>query len=161
DRRRPARSTGSNAMSFPERPQLHPFLQAVQDHSDPRFVILWDRLNTGTGPQRVTQLEFHCLRLFDGRRTLREVQAEMMPAAGGRLLPLELFPTLVQKLDEARFLDGPRFREALAGPVREPACIGCYSGNPETLRQQLRRLFTDPGGPGLPREPQPDGRLRA
>jgi AmmeMemoRadiSam system protein B len=85
----------------------------------------------------------------------------MVRAAGGRLLPLELFTALVQKLDDARFLDGPRFREALAGPVREPSCIGCYSGNPDTLRQQLRHLFTDARGPGLPREPRPDGRLRA
>jgi AmmeMemoRadiSam system protein B len=148
-------------MPLPERPQLHPFLGAAPDNGDPRFVILWDRLNTGNGPQRITLLEFHCLQLFDGRRTLREIQAEMVRAAGGRLLPLDLFTTLVQKLDDARFLDGPRFREALAGPVREPSCIGCYSGNPDTLRRQLRRLFTDARGPGLPREPQPDGRLRA
>jgi AmmeMemoRadiSam system protein B len=148
-------------MPLPERPQLHPFLGATPDNGDPRFVILWDRLNTGNGLQRVTLLEFHCLQLFDGRRTLREIQAEMMRAAGGRLLPLELFTALVQKLDDARFLDGPRFREALAEPVRQPTCIGCYSGNPNTLRQQLRQLFTEARGPGLPREPQPNGRLRA
>src|SRR5262249_15897678 len=32
---------------------------------------------------------------------------------------------------------------------------------PDGLRRQLRRLFTAENGPGLPREPQPDGRLRA
>src|SRR5947209_2135655 len=106
-------------MPLPQRPQLHPFLAVAPDNGDPRFVILWDRLNTGIGPQRVTLLEFHCLQLFDGRRTLREIQAEMMRAAEGRLLPLDLFTALVQKLDDARFLDGPRFREALAEPVRE------------------------------------------
>src|SRR5437762_857785 len=82
------------------------------------------RINSASFPQRITQLEFDCLQLFDGRRTLREIQAEMMRAAGGRLLPLDLFTALVQKLDDARFLDGPRFRAALAGPVREPSCIG-------------------------------------
>jgi AmmeMemoRadiSam system protein B len=148
-------------MPPPERPQLHPFLAASQDNSDPRFVILWDRLHSDRGPERITLLEYHCLQLFDGQRTLRDIQAEMMRAAGGRLLPLELFTALVQKLDDARFLDGPRFREALADPVREPSCLGCYSSNPSTLRLQLRRLFTDARGPGLPRKTQPDGRLRA
>jgi hypothetical protein len=68
---------------------------------------------------------------------------------------------LVQKLDEAMLLDGPRLRDLLASPVREPACVSCYSGNPDLLRRQLRLLFTGPGGPGLPGEARPDGRLRA
>src|SRR2546423_1682499 len=32
---------------------------------------------------------------------------------------------------------------------------------PDDLRHQLRRLFTGPGGPGLPGDVRPDGRLRA
>jgi AmmeMemoRadiSam system protein B len=52
------------------------------------------------------------------------------------------------------------------GPVRKPACIGCYNADPNILTTQLRVLFTAPGGPGLPSErpgsPRPDGtRLRA
>jgi AmmeMemoRadiSam system protein B len=106
-------------------------------------------------------LEFACLQLFDGRRTLRDVQAEAMRQAGGQLLPLERVNALVRRMEEALFLDGPRFRERLSAPIREPSCIGCYEADPDALRRQLHRLFTGPGGPGRPAEPKPDGRLRA
>jgi AmmeMemoRadiSam system protein B len=105
--------------------------------------------------------EFRWVELFNGQRTLREIQTEAMRLAGGELLPLDLFTRLVQRLDDALFLDGPRFREATQQAVREPHCIGCYESEPEALRRQLDRLFTEPRGPGLPSPPRPDGRLRA
>lgn len=45
--------------------------------------------------------------------------------------------------------------------VREPSCLGCYEPEPGALRRQLQRLFMGRGGPGLPRDVQPDGKLRA
>jgi AmmeMemoRadiSam system protein B len=99
--------------------------------------------------------------MFDGRRTLRDVQAEAMQLAGGQLIPLALFEQLVERLESALFLDSPQFRESVNGPVREPSCIGCYDGDPEALRRQLRKLFTAKDGPGLPQEKKPDGNLRA
>jgi AmmeMemoRadiSam system protein B len=81
---------------------------------------------------------------------------------GGQWVPLEQLITLVQRLDDALFLDSPRLRAFLAqNPIREPVCIGCYEAEPEALRRQLTGLFTRPGGPGLPRNVAPDGRLRA
>jgi len=56
---------------------------------------------------------------------------------------------LVEKLDAALFLHGPRFQERLNHPVREPACIGTYPSEPEAIRRQLESLFTGPKGPGL------------
>jgi hypothetical protein len=144
-----------------ERPRLRPFLAAARDDSDPRYVFIWDRLNLADGPRRVTVREFTWVQLCDGRRTVRDIQLEAMRQAGGQLLPFELFLGLVEQLDEALFLDSPRFRARLADPVREPACLGCYEAEPEALRRQLARLFTGPTGPGLPGEPRPDGRLRA
>jgi AmmeMemoRadiSam system protein B len=140
-------------MPLPERPQLHPYIRWEQDWSDPRFVFLVNRAGVGPGPLRMPVELFCWLQLFDGRRTLRDIQAEAMRQADGRLLPLELFNVLVQKLDEAMLLDGPRLRELLASPVREPACVGSYAGNPDVLRRQLHALFTGPGGPGLPSPP--------
>jgi len=84
-----------------------------------------------------------------------------MQQLNGQLLPFELFTGLVQKLDEAFFLESPRFRDRLTSPVREPACIGCYEADPMALREQLTGLFRNDGGPGLPQPRQPDGRLRA
>jgi AmmeMemoRadiSam system protein B len=148
-------------MPIPERPQLHPYVRWEKDWTDPRYLVLWNRSGLGNGPLRVSSEVYFWLQLFDGRRTLRDVQAEAIRQAGGELLPLEVFTDLVEKLDEAMLLDGPRFRERLASPVREPSCIGCYPGDPDALRRQLRRLFTGPDGPGLPGTPRPDGRLRA
>jgi hypothetical protein len=84
-----------------------------------------------------------------------------MRSLGGQLLPFDLFVSLSHRLEEALFLDGPKYRERLASPVREPSCIGCYEGDPDRLRRQLHHLFTGPGGPGLPAPRKPDGQLRA
>jgi AmmeMemoRadiSam system protein B len=148
-------------MPIPERPQLHPYLRWEKDWSEPGYLVLWNRSGLGNGPLRVSTEVYLWLQLFDGRRTLHEIQAEAIRQAGGELLPFEVFTSLVEKLDEAMLLDGPEFRQVLASPVREPSCIGCYPGHPDALRRQLRKLFTGPGGPGLPGEPRPDGRLRA
>src|SRR5207248_1205161 len=86
---------------------------------------------------------------------------EVMRQSGGELIPLETFTRLIDRLDQALLLDGPRFRAVADNPVREPRCIGCYEGEPAALRRQLEGLFTGPKGPGLPRAGKPDGRLRA
>lgn len=144
-----------------ERPRLRPGLAAAQDQNDPRYVLVWDELRLSARIQRLSLLEFAWVRMFNGRRTLRDMQIEAMQQVNGQLLTLDLFTNLVDKLDEALFLESPRFRQCLAGPVREPSCLGCYAAEPEALRRQLRQLFTDPRGPGLPRAQRPDGQLRA
>jgi hypothetical protein len=68
---------------------------------------------------------------------------------------------LAQRLEEALFLDGPRFRAQLEGPIREPSCLGAYEAEPAALRRQLTDLFMGPRGPGLPGESRPGSRLRA
>jgi AmmeMemoRadiSam system protein B len=142
-------------------PRLRPGLAAAKDSSDPRFVFLWDQLRLNHEPQRLTIVEFMWVQMLDGRRTLREIQCEAMKRTGGELLPLEWLVALIAKLDQALFLDSPRFREYVDNPVREPTCIGCYESEPEALRKQLTDLFTDSHGPGLPGATTPDGRLRA
>jgi AmmeMemoRadiSam system protein B len=148
-------------MPIPERPRLHPYIRWDRDGSDPRYLVLSNRSGLGAGPLRVSPEVYFWLQMFDGSRTLREIQAEAIRRAGGELLPFDLFTGLVEKLHESMLLDGPELRELLASPVREPSCIGCYPGDPDALRRQLRRLFTGPGGPGLPAETRPGGRLRA
>jgi AmmeMemoRadiSam system protein B len=140
-------------------PRLRPGL-AVEPDDDPRFVLLWDRLRLVPHALRLSRVELLALRAFDGQRTLREIQTETVLQAG-TILPRDLFTNLVARLDTALFLDSPAFRTRLNDPIREPACIGCYAGEAAPLREQLRAQFTDPRGPGLPREGAPTGTLRA
>jgi MEMO1 family protein len=147
-------------MSITERPRLRHGLAAAQDSDDPRFVFLWDQLRLSDRHQRLTRLEFDWVQLFDGRRTLRDIQSEAMRQTGGNLVPINVLTALAERLEAALFLDGPRFRERIAAQVREPSCIGCYEADPDALRRQIQRLFTGPNGPGLPSPPRPNGRLR-
>jgi AmmeMemoRadiSam system protein B len=152
-------------MSVPERPQLRPSLAAAPEDREGRHFVIWDQLRLVDGALRVTAYELEWLQRFDGRHTLRDVQAEAMRQLGGQLVPLDVFNRLAARLDEALLLDGPRYRarlEALrADPVRPPSCVGVYDADPEEARRQLAGLFTGPGGPGLPGKPRPDDRLRA
>lgn len=148
-------------MPVVECPQLRPYLTAeAEDRFGRRFVV-YDRLRLSDRALRITGVELEWLKLFDGKRTLRDIQAEVMRQLGGELVPLEMLQRLAERFDEAMFLDGPRFRAAADDPIRRPACIGCYAGEPEPLREQMRSLFTRPDGPGLPGEPRPDGKLKA
>lgn len=148
-------------MPVPERPQLRPHLAASpEDRSGQRFV-LFDQLRLSNGVVRLGLLELAWVQLFDGKRTLREIQAEAMREVGGQLIPLEVFDRLASVLDEALFLDSPRFRERVDAPVRPPSCLGSYEPEPGPLRRQLERLFKGKNGPGLPVAREPDGKLRA
>ena len=97
---------------------------------------------------------FALLQLFDGQRTLRDIQAEIMRQSGGELPPLDSLTDIVQTMEEGLLLDGPHFQERLASPVREPACLGCYEAEPSALRRQLDDIFLSPGGPGMPGTPE-------
>jgi AmmeMemoRadiSam system protein B len=144
-----------------EYPCLRQGLEAIQDEGDPDHIYLCDRLRLSHRPQRLSWREFSWIQMFNGRRTLREIQAEAIRQVHGELLTIDLFTTLVEKLDAALLLDTPRFRERLESPVREPACLGCYEAEPAALSHQLEALFTHPRGPGLPRKRRSDGKLRA
>lgn len=142
-------------------PRLRPYVEPAQDHRDPDHVYLVDRLGLIAEPVRLTVQEYFWLRLFDGRRSLQEIQVEAIGQAGGQLLPLERFARLAMRLNDALLLDGPSFRRLVDNPVRAPRCIGCYDGEPCALRRQIDRLFTGPQGPGLPKPPATRGDLVA
>jgi MEMO1 family protein len=148
-------------MPVMESPQLRPYLTAAPEDAQGRRFVVYDRLRLSERAVRVTSVELEWLQLFDGKRSLRDIQAEVMRQLGGQLVPLENLQLLAERLDDALFLDGPRFRAAAEDPIRRPSCIGCYEGEPEPLRNQMKQLFTRPDGPGLPGEPRPDGKLRA
>ncbi|MBY0512532.1 MAG: AmmeMemoRadiSam system protein B [Gemmataceae bacterium] len=141
------------------RPRLRPGLSAEPAGDG---VVLLDRLRVGQVVQ-VSPFGLEVVKRFDGRRTIQEIQLELIRLTGGQFVPLDAITRLAAGLDQALLLDTPRFRDRIGGPVRKPSCIGCYDGDPTKLRAQLTGLFTAPGGPGLPNfDTKPTGnRLRA
>lgn len=148
-------------MSVPERPQIRQNLALAPEDANRVHFMVWDPLRVSTAVLKVTTLQLEWLRLFDGQRTLREIQAAAMQGIGGYLIPLEIFERLAVDLDQALFLDSPRYRERVASPVRPSICVNHLEDEPGGLRGVVEELFTRQGGPGLPGEPQPDGSLRA
>jgi AmmeMemoRadiSam system protein B len=94
--------------------------------------------------------------LFDGQRSLVEVQGEVMRRRGTLVTQAEL-EGLVEALDRNLFLDSPRLIEERtrqgeafrASPVRAAFHAGkAYAGDPDKLAESLAGYLADPGGPG-------------
>src|SRR5438128_10995895 len=133
-----------------DRPRLRPGLAAARDDRDPHSVVIFDQFRLTRQLLRLSPREFTWLQWLDGSNTVRDVQVAAMRESGGTLGPIEPLLALVEKLDTALFLDGPRFDAYLTGPIREPSCLGCYPEVPDELRRKLSGYFTAEHGPGLP-----------
>jgi MEMO1 family protein len=148
-------------MSVLERPRLRSHLAAAPENRDRAHYLVWDQLRLSSAVLKLTAVQMQWLLLFDGDRSLGDIQAEAIRQMGGYLIPLEVFERMAGDLDRALFLDGPQFRERADDPVRKPCCVHQYETLPGGLRGVVEDLFTRAGGPGLPGEPKPDDRLRA
>ncbi len=145
------------------RPQLRRGLAAAPNGS-PDSVALFDPNRYTPSVVALDRRQLEWVQLFTGQRTLREVQLEAVSRGGGVLVTIDEVTALAAELDEALLLDGDTLRDYLTGPLRRPSCVGVYPDEPDAIRERLRQLFTDPGGPGLPQPnaaPSPHGRLRA
>jgi AmmeMemoRadiSam system protein B len=120
-----------------------------------------DRLGLAPTHERLTHDEFAVLDYFDGQHTVRDIHMRAAREVGLGSVTLEQLGRLIERLEQGLYLDTARFRAVANGKVRPPRCIGCYEGEPRALREQVRGLFTQRRGPGLPRRPAPDGKLRA
>jgi AmmeMemoRadiSam system protein B len=148
-------------MPAPERPQLRTHLAAAPEDSTGRTFILGDELRLSEFMVRLSAYELEWVQLLNGKRTLRDLQMEIMKRSDGVLVPMDYLTRVVEVLDEALLLDSPRFQARFDGPVRRPSCIGAYPGEPEALRRLLRSLFVGSGGSGRPGTPGGKNDLRA
>jgi AmmeMemoRadiSam system protein B len=148
-------------MSRQDRPRLRPGLGAEIDRSTGQHVIVYDQLRLSRSYLRLNVLQFEAVKLFDGTRTLLDVQMRLMRLAGGQVVPLQIIEQLAGVLDEAMFLDSPRYRAAVDAPIRPPVCVGVYDEDPQALREQFRDLFDHPRSSGHPNESRDDGKVRA
>src|SRR5574342_750137 len=107
--------------------------------------------------------------LFDGEHSVAETHRLVSARHGEQAPGLEDIAGLATRLDDAGFLDSPRFTERrrrieetwLASPFRPAAHAGgAYAADADALRSQIDGFFVHPEGPGLPKGAAPSRRLR-
>ena len=98
--------------------------------------------------------------LFDGEHSIAQMR-EILRVRHGEAPSVEQIGHLVTSLDEAGFLAGERFEarrqgieEAFRRSEVRPAAHagGAYAGDATALAGQIDGFFTEPGGPGRPRD---------
>ena len=94
--------------------------------------------------------------LFDGDHAIDEIRDIVAARHGGGLSAADVV-AVAERLDEAGFLDSPRFAkrrrrieaEFAARPDRPAAHAGgAYAGEADALREQIAGFFSDADGPG-------------
>ncbi|MHC4473654.1 MAG: AmmeMemoRadiSam system protein B, partial [Planctomycetota bacterium] len=94
--------------------------------------------------------------VLDGEHTIPEIQVEFTRRSGGQILFREELETLLGQLDEALFLEGPRYEERVgellaeyrSAPARAAVHAGqAYPADPDELRGFLDGLYADVESP--------------
>lgn len=119
------------------------------------FVV---RDGLGLIPQPVILQEagLHLLRLIDGKRTLQDIQLELIRRNNNLYVGLDAVRGMLQELDAAMLLDSPGYRQArdrlIDDFVRRPRREACLAGrsypeDPAELKDALGRLLEAGGSP--------------
>ncbi len=140
----------------PETPQLRPIEAFPARVEDREVICLRDPTGLTESVLTVPRGLAPILALFDGIRSLVEVQAEIMRQCGELVLRSQL-ESMVEILDQHLFLEGPRVdleraRQQAAfrnSPTRPAFLAGrSYDSEPDALAATLAGHFELPGGPG-------------
>ncbi|MFN8524282.1 MAG: AmmeMemoRadiSam system protein B [Chloroflexota bacterium] len=138
-------------------PRLRPSVDVARVQAQGRDLLcLFDRLDPELGQVLISPEALDLVALLDGSRSVSAVRAAYMLRTG-ESVTLEQVRELVQGLDEALLLEGPRFEaheerqraEYRSQPVRAAVHAGgAYPGEEASLRAFLAERYTMPGGPG-------------
>jgi len=121
-----------------------------------QLVLIKDHLGLVQDGKALHLPMFQMMALFDGNRTIVDLQALLMREGGGVLVGSEEIKGLLQKFDESFLLDSKRFRRARAKIVddfaREPLRVCSHSGNgyparPDELRNRLDEILSSGSSP--------------
>jgi AmmeMemoRadiSam system protein B len=127
----------------------------VQD-SGQSLLCLQDPQNVSEKALFLSPPLYFIVSLFDGRHSILDIQAEYMRRFG-EFLYTEKLQEIVSQLEEALYLEGERFQDALRqkeenfrkASFREALFAGkSYEGDPDGLRAQLKGYFEGTNGPG-------------
>jgi MEMO1 family protein len=143
-------------VALPEKPQLRPIEAFPSVEGGRRLVILRDPTGYSDQIAGITEAGLLILALFDGTRTIRDVQAEVMRRTG-ELVPADQIQRLVEQIEQALLLEGDTFEahrrkvdsDFLASSIR-PAhhAGGAYEADANALAAQLDRILDGSGTPG-------------
>ena len=145
-----------------ERPRLRNLEPVPVEVKGRRVIALRDPYRIAEKMIAVPEDVFFMLTLFDGRRTVLDIQAELMRHSG-ELIFSDRVREIIEMLDSNYLLESDRFearrRDVIAkfrrARLRPPSHAGGgYEASPARLRAQLDAFFLPPEGPGRP-APQP------
>jgi len=142
---------------------VEPFATVYQGR---KVIGLKDPLRLSDKVVFVQQETLPLLAMFDGGRTLRDIQADLSTRAG-RIVFLDEIEAVLQTLGQAYLLEGPaadaafrtRTEDYRRRPFRPPSHAGAsYNPDPEKLTHELNSYFeqgnSGPGRPELFSQPQ-------
>ena len=154
-------------MAAAEKPKLRPVEAFPGTQDGRRVVLLRDPSGYSDRIVGVTEAGLVLLSLFDGTRTVPDIQAEIMRQAG-ELIPVEQIRNLAEEIDRALLLEGDTFeqhrrkvdQDFIGAPTRAAHHAGgAYEAEPTALVARLdEMLATDPSA-GIP-PPAPPGEMR-
>ena len=129
------------------RPRLRPTIGPTQT-ANPEQIVLMDTQRLVPIVLTLASAAMYFLQQFTGAKSLGEIHDEVGPQ-----LPWDMLVQFVAALDDALFLDSPKFRDYVTSRERLPSCIGSYPEQPDAIRTLLGKLFTATDGPGSPSGP--------
>ncbi len=129
--------------------------------------LLRDPHGLADEPVVLSPASAYLLQFFDGRHSVADIQLALTRASG-QIVPREQLDGFVHKLDEALFLDSPRFAshqeayaQAYAALPNRPARFAgsAYAKDAGAVLQELDALYALPDGPGEAGQPEPSARM--
>jgi len=156
-------------MNLDDKPKLRQVEAVPAEIDGERVIYLRDAAGFSDHTIAVPPAAFFLIAHFDGKHTIRDVQTAYVRRFG-ELITSDRIIALVQKLDEALFMEGERFEahrrkvveEFRRSRVRKAVHAGtAYPGEPAKLRAQIERFFEPPEGPGEVHSGVAEGRVIA
>lgn len=140
-----------------DKPRIRPVEAFPIEQSGQTYICLRDPSGYAPDPILLGMGAYFIITLFDGSNDRRDIQLAFSKRFG-ELLPADKLGDLVAALDQAYFLDSPRFEERVRqvreefarAPERAASHAGlCYANEPDALRKEIETFFAPPEGPGI------------
>jgi AmmeMemoRadiSam system protein B len=135
-----------------EKLKLREDLDFFPVQSDGRMIVMiQDRLGLVEKGKYITPELYQLLITLNGKRSMRDIQLDLIRQQGGNLVSIEKVQSLVEKLDGSYFLNSPRYRKAReeiisdfsAQTIRHCSHAGqSYPSQAEELHQRLDTILS-------------------